>query len=501
MPQWRLYLGSLQRNQTADTTVLAGLVEAPPPLRRMAMSAAQQQFSSMVPVQTALFRAFDAGDPIIVQRRRDWSTLDSPELPFVQARMALSVVPDPSPPRRRPQGINNDVVPAAFQGRAWVDAPPKPIGRQRPVSSEAVAIGYSVTVVVASPNGWVVEAPQALPVRGRRIPAEELRILPTRAPDGFGGFVDIEVIKPRAAPFHVLPVQQVPTQFVANAWNMAWDGPRWRGLKAGAQRFDDPVLGAYATVVVTYPDGWQTNAPVSGRQPRQARGETVVSLTPAPVFAHGWAVAPQVAIVRPRPVDHSSTPPAPRTFYGWVVEAVTTPRPRRASADIPGLNIPAAVTPYGWTVAVPNPIRASRNASGGQNVAPVPAKAVPGGFDLFAGAGMPATPSRPQAGQLAVPRDVPPVAAPGNADLWGSVSYRFRRIWGMPEFYFPARARIGHAIISRPTLLGGDASPTLYGGSTAPAMLAQSAAPSLIGGSTAPSLIGGSTNPDLTGGV
>lgn len=535
-----------------------------PPVRHVLASPVffDDEASPIVPASVP--SGWGGQSPEIVQYSLVIGEEDSPVYPrqadpVVAATLAMVVTPD-TPRRRQPvQDPTTIIVPAAFQGQAWVAAPDRSSGKVRPLPTDPWTIppllfSYSGDAWVSLPdapkrarrqqpdNGYTIVPAAFVGKSWDEAPILPLRRKPLETPGDLGfspfslslGWLQPEPLIGRQRAVSVAvslwPVQQVPTQFVPNAWVVEWPGPQRKPVNAALQRFDDPVLGAYSSVVITYPDGWQTMAPTP-RARRVVDAMQLQQLSPAAVTNWGWAGVSELPRRAKAARGDESTIITPRLFWGWVVSADVPAVIRARPRDAFTMGQTAAVTPYGWTVSVPTPT-ARRIPKGFADVqlgtlaapsgwwvradiAPRRAKTIasqsdviqgeqrqaPTGADLVWGVEVPRQVKRPSTASVWPKEPLPEPAPLGDADLWGFVSYAFRTIIPAAPQVFPVVIRPAHRIGGTPTLLGQSTAPTLYGASTAPNATGGYGDATLTGASTAPNLLGASTDPDLTGEV
>ncbi len=307
---------------------------------------------------------------------------------------------------------------------------------------------------VTYPEGWRSEMPAPAAAR-RPGPIDAAPVL-TQVATPSAAWVAGDIVLPRRSRAQTqdgLPAQQVPTLFVPEAWISAWDGPPRQRFPAGLQRADQPVLAAYTSVVITYPDGWQTAA-----EPPRARRAPAMDAAPVTLSV------PTIA------------------YQAW---GAGDPLVRRPRADQPAamLAVPPAVTPppNGFTVSFPEPVRIRLRVPDLAN-GPFPAASSPvSGFAAVDG-GLPPKPARrPPAEPLWPVQPPAAVAHPGNADLWSYVDFRFRTIRPPPPDLMRVIIRTGFRIVGQPTLLGTSTSPTMIGTDAPPALYGTSTSAKLLG--------------------
>jgi len=351
-------------------------------------------------------------------------------------------------------------VPAAARFAAWVADAPLPVRRK---------LDASVAVAVVPPNvyrPWIVEA--------------------------------MATVRPRVNGEAQLAVQQVPTQFVSNAWGDVWGGPARKPFLPGLQRANQPVLAVYSSVVVTYPDGWRIDAPQTKAPKGKPASEVALAVPVTAATPSGWSIVTDAPKPRPTPATaYQLITPAP-VLNAWVAQA-DMPAARRRPLGEAALGNLIASAPVGWSiggdVAAPRVKRAEQ-----PNMVPLAPRSLQAAADLVWAGLAPRLPRKPQ-GEAVLPAQKFVVALIGDTQLWGFVSYRFRTIIpAAPQFAYPT-VKVGTRIGSAPTLLGGSTAPTLYAASTNAGLFGVSTASQLLGASTAPGILGTSTEPDILGEV
>lgn len=372
-------------------------------------------------------------------------------------------------------------VPTQFVNNAWVAAWDGPARKCFPAPLQQfdlpVLAAYAA-VVVTYPDGWQVIQPERyakrLPV-GLQPFTPDQRLFAIPFPEGWPAIYPERFAKPFPVKLQMVQpdtwIGNVPTAFVGNAWVAFWDGPSRARYPAKLQQFEHAPQAAYATVVVTFPDGWQVEAPARSKAP-----------------GRGWWLS-----ASDTPIPAASQPlGAP-----WGAEPAFRQKPRFQGGEVITVLVPARSD--GWVVEFGQPQRKARSVTG-DAVLPLPtvARATLVG-DLW-----PEGRRRKlgRADEVITPPQSPAVvAAPGNTDLWSSIGYRFRVIRPPPpDFARPLRAP-PPMIASQPNLIGVSANPTLLGVSTKPTLMGISTSPTLLAVSTAPTLLGVSTNPTLRGKV
>lgn len=381
-------------------------------------------------------------------------------------------------PQQQALALPAQQVPTAFVGNAWVVTPDRVAFRALQPGEFPQDTTEPPAPLVTAPQGWRIEQTPA--PRSAQHPQGEVQTpfypaTPAITALAWGQTPDALPVRraPRAGGEAVLPVQQVPTVFVPQAWTVQWDPVR-KPFNAALQRADDPVLGAYVSVVIVYAEGWRVQSPsvLARRRFSQPAGEAVV--VRASLQPQGWTASVDVPPRAPARRDigqSAAVSPAARTIWGFdQVQAPLTARaaPRATAQDAP---LARQVAPQGARVQVWSD----------------PARRAP----------------RPAAWQPdAIPQVVRASTLPFT-DLWSWQGFHMRTVRPVPgEFGIGYRIVIVPTrIISQPTLFGGSTAPTLGGASITPTLYGASTAPALQGGSTAPSLQGASTNPTLEGEV
>lgn len=419
---------------------------------------------------------------------------------------------------------------ADFIALAWVDTP-----AIRVILRPLVAGLADLAIPAAAAPSAFATYPDARPARNALsgAPAD----LPTAAvstPSAFASFPD--GAGRRAAPRPAQQdhaVQQVPTEFVANGWASIWE-PTRNPLRSSLQRDNDPVLGAYATVVIVYPDGWQATsfepvrrakalrpakgeaifsaavaatsgwepmaAPAGKRAARPAGGAEPAVLTPAPAILlvdYGFPapVRPRVRLSAP-----ADLPLAPPVFLAWPGDLAAPPR-RARPAPVASLDplAPTAFAQMGWGTQYPDGLRRPRKTApeGGLLARGLGASLAP----VFDFGYVTTKPKRAPVGPADAGLGKLVVAAPGNTALWSVDSQHIRRIVGFPEYNFAGFVRVGFAIVSTPTLLGTKQAPSIYGAEAQALLDGVDAQAALDGAKAAPTLLGTRQEPDLEGDV
>ena len=465
----------------------------------------------------------DAGlPPRLPPRNLDFS--DSPT--FVEAAAVVTVthvrVIGPVVPRR-PQMVLADqqpIVPDRFSPAPWVVQPDLFPRRVKP--AEAFTLVRPQTLATLTPV-----APADLQRRARLVPADMMLSVPASARFAawvadtsvparrkLDASVTVAVVLPKAyQPWIVEAVatisprakggeaqfalQQVPTQFVANAWAALWDGPPRKPFAPALQRADQPVLAAYTSVLVTSPEGWRVEAAPMLRLNRVAPADIALSV-PARAVPSGWSIVSDSAKpeLTPATAYQLITPPPVRN--AWVAQA-DMPTPRRRPLGEAALGSVIAAAPVGWSIGADVVARRVKRADQ-LNMVPLAPRALQAAADLVWAGLAPRLPRAPQ-GEAVLPVQQFAVALIGDTQLWGFISYRFRTIIpAAPQFPYPT-IKVGFRIGSAPTLLGASTAPTLYAASTNAALFGVSTAAQLLGASTEPGILGASTAPDILGEV
>lgn len=414
----------------------------------------------------------------------------------VSARIAADV---PLPKRRLARADFAETIrPPARAVNGWPVEAPLRISKRHPKSANTEIITPARVAI----DGWKATDPVIAPKR--RVNATWMVWPEIAAQAAFSGWSSehvavIRVSSPVArATADPLPAQQVPPDFVGNAWVVAWDGPpahQWplRGAKLNAM-----ADGAAAAAI---PQGWQVAA--SGvALAVKARASESQTIAVEPIAPSGWQAEALVAADRKAAAADTPELIGGQAFtpYGWQVHVDMPHRPAKQTVTAAALGQEVVVeVPSGWSVVYPQLARPVTQPATQQAEARPATEASLGGVE-FVWAIKPQLPRQPSTA-VDLPVQKFAYAAPGDSDLWSFISYAFRTI--RPTAAPPAGVTVKPAvrIASGPTLLGQSTAPRLLGASTAPSLLGQDANPALTGQSTAPNLLGASTAPALLGEV
>ena len=407
-----------------------------------------------------------------------------------------AIPPAASIGRRSPAPETVIVQPAVINYLAWIIMPDVRV--PKPVSASAVDLPVQQvpTQFVGNAWGFMWDGP---PRKRFPAPAQQDRDLPVQqVPTAFVGNGWVTAIDKRAPIIRPTPVfadfaaQQVPTVFMANGWTALWDGPQHKRFAPELQRADQPVLATYSSVIITYPDGWQAIFPALPQQSRPGRSVEIVAQQIIAITPQGWSISAE-----PRYVEHlpgggsvDVTNPPTRPVWGWEARVDAQPRrsrPAEATATfiVPALIFrawgfaeqvqprakvdgsivtlvsPIIVTPQGFGVTFPEPIRA-RFLQRPAEITSFPATAaMPSGFSVVDG-----LPPRKLKSPASEPLNAVgrfPGTPIGVTALWGFADWHFRVIRPAPPDFGRMWPKIGFRIASQPTLLGTDQQPTMDG--------------------------------------
>lgn len=383
-------------------------------------------------------------------------------------------------------------VPTQFVGNAWVvswDGPPR---ARFPAGSQVFAPWSAQGDLTSTPQGW----PFAWPERfAKRFPvAEQL----TTGDQWIGN---------------------VPTAATAQGWPAIFPERFARKVPASLQQFDLPVLSAYGTVVVTYPEGWRPlfpdRIPRAQRLPQQF-DLPVLGAYVAYTFPEGWRVAFPDSARRFVPTDMDfvdTAQPAAFAPRGWSTFAEFTFRKRAKDVGIFAIGQVAAAQPQGWP-SVEAAVRRAGKAQGaefsatpanvtflGWSVAFEPrrgARRPPQGLEAFARVPdaaprgwnapveAPLRAARPILSRgVTWPLDRPVANVTVYPEGWRvEFSHTFKRQVAMPFEIFRYSRQV--IIVGRPPLMADNQAPTLKGTDAPPREAAVSAPPRLKGVDDAP---------------
>lgn len=270
-------------------------------------------------------------------------------------------------PRRRAASRDDPLPPATqFIALAWVDTPTiRQVLRLAAPGIDLPTAPAFVPVILA--------ASDPMPRLTLRAPFLERPGLVTPAastPSAFASYPDASPRLRAPAPAQQdHAVQQVPTQFVANGWASIWE-PTRKPMASALQKFDSPVLAAYATVVITYPDGWQVVGfdPTQRARPQKLDKLDLSATAQVSTAISGWdSVSSPIllkALIRQRATD--DTPSGFSVFISttWDAPQPSIVRRLRAVQAPPDLAIAAVVTTpvlvdYGFPAPVQPRVRLS----------------------------------------------------------------------------------------------------------------------------------------------